>query len=338
MPLWTAAVVAVAVACALPARASAHAGVPAPAATSFIARLDSVPLGLEAKVVDGDQRLWLRAQPNVTAVVLGFQGEPYLRFTAGGIAANTRSPTYYLNRSRPLVPPHVGAHAAPIWHLVSHARSYSWHEDRLHALAATALAPGSSYVGRWAVPLLVNGKRTQIRGGLWHADPPSLIWFWPIVVLLASLPAVIRLRRSRLDATVMTVLALATLGASTTARLGRELYGRPTVSGWQLAVVAITCLFAVVMAWMYVHPEWRWIGAMLIAVTGMYQGVVVVATLLHGFVLGVLPPVAERITTITALAGGAGLLALLLTSAGVSSEEEERQTAATRTPSLDSPS
>jgi hypothetical protein len=280
-------------------------------------------LGLEAKVIDGDQRLWLRARPNVTAVVLGFQGEPYLRFTAGGIAANTRSPTYYLNRSRPLVPPHVSANAAPIWRLVSHARSYSWHEDRLHALAATALAPGSSYAGGWAVPLLVNGKRTQIRGGLWHADHPSLIWFWPIVTLLASLPALIRLRRPRLDAAVMSALALATLSASTTARLGRELYGRPTVSRWQLAVVAATCLFAVVVAWMYVRPEWRWIGAMLIAVTGMYQGVVLVGTLLNGFVLAVLPPVLERITTITALAGGAGLFALLLLSIGVSSGEEE---------------
>jgi hypothetical protein len=299
-----------------------------------------VPLGLEAKVVDGDQRLWLRARPNVTTVVLGFQGEPYLRFTAGGIAANTLSPTYYLNRSRPLVPPHVNAQAAPIWHLVSHARSYSWHEDRLHALAATALAPGSSYVGGWAVPLLVNGKRTQIRGGLWHSDAPSLTWFWPIVVLLASLPALIRLRRPRLDAAVMTVLALATLGASTTARLGRELYGRPTVSGWQLAVLAVTCLFAVVIAWMYLRPEWRWIGAMLIAVTGMYEGVVLVGTLLNGFVLAVLPAVVERITVITALAGGAGLFALVLTRVEVSSgeEEEERPTPASRTPGLDSAS
>ena len=41
----------------LPSRASAHAGLIAPAATSYLARISAEPAGVDAKIVDGDQRL-----------------------------------------------------------------------------------------------------------------------------------------------------------------------------------------------------------------------------------------------------------------------------------------
>ena len=46
----------------VPGVAVAHGPV-APIATSYEARVAQVPAGAEAKVIDGDQRMWLRVQP-----------------------------------------------------------------------------------------------------------------------------------------------------------------------------------------------------------------------------------------------------------------------------------
>jgi hypothetical protein len=229
----------------LPARASAHAGLTAPAATSFLARISSVPRGVEARVVDGDQRLWLRVEPPHAAVVLGLRGEPYLRFDARGVAVNTRSPTYFLNRPLPrVVPAGLGPNTPPAWKLVAVAHSTSWHEDRLHAAALAAHSSTTRYLGRWVVPLVVDGKRTWVDGNLWQAPRPSLLWFWPLVLLLACVPALLRLRDAGLEAAAAGTLAALALAAATLGRLGRELYGRPTVSAGQLVLAGSTCLVA----------------------------------------------------------------------------------------------
>ena len=58
-----------------------------------------------AKVIDGDQRLWLRADPGHTVVVLDYQGAPYLRFSRRGVAVNRASAMYYLNQVPAQTPP-----------------------------------------------------------------------------------------------------------------------------------------------------------------------------------------------------------------------------------------
>ena len=322
-------VLALAAAALLPGRASAHAGLTPPAATSFRAKLSSVPAGIDARIVDGDQRLWVRASPGLTAYVLGLEGEPYLRFSPAGVAVNVHSPTYYLNRRRPLKPPAgVNPGAPPLWKQLSSGHTYTWHEGRLHALAAAARTPGSAYVGRWSVPVLAGGTMTSISGTLWHADDPSLVWFWPVAVLLACLAALLRLRDPRLDAAAMNVLAAVTLVAATLGRLGRELVGRPTVSTWQLLLVALTCAVAAGLGLLYLRREWRALAAAAIAVLGIYQGLALVGTLLHGFVLSVLPAWLERAAATTSLAAGAGLLVIVV--AGAAQPDGAIRTAAAR--------
>jgi hypothetical protein len=307
----------------LPGRASAHAGTVAPAATSYLARIDSAPAGIEAKVVDGDQRLWLSVPPSRTVVVLGFLGEPYLRFSRAGIEVNTHSQAYYLNRPRPLNPPAgLGAHTPPAWRRVSTAHSTSWHEDRLHALALAAHASGNVTLGRWVVPLVVDGRRTQIAGTLRQAARPSLLWFWPLVLAVALVPALVRLREARLEAQAGWTLAALSLAAATAGRLGRELYGRPTVSSGQLALVALTCAVAAALAALYLRREWRVLAGVAIGVAALYQGIALWATLRNGFVLAVLPAWAERTAAIVSLSSGIALLVAVL-AAGVLSEGRE---------------
>jgi hypothetical protein len=305
--------VALATAGLLPARASAHAGLIAPAATSYLARIASVPAGIEAKVVDGDQRLWLRAAPGVTAVVLGLRGEPYLRFSTRGVEVNTHSDTYYLNRARPLTPPAgLGPRTPPAWKRLTASRSTSWHEDRLHALALASHSSATAYVGRWVVPLLVNGKRTEIAGTLWHAARPSLLWLWPLVLLLACVPALLRLRDARWDTAAALLLAALALGAATAARLGRELYGRPTVSTGQLVLVGATCAVVAGLCALFASRDWRTLAGVAIGIAGVYQGLALLATLRNGYVLAAIPAWAERSATVISFVAGAALLIVVI--------------------------
>ena len=135
-------------------------------------------------------------------VVLDYRGAPYLRFTRAGILVNNNSAMDYLNQT-PVAetpPANINASTHPDWRPVSSSHEYNWHDGRLHALATIALAPGAKYVGNWSIPILIDGRRTAISGGAWHADRPSIIWFWPIVVLPACMMPATRIRRSTLDA------------------------------------------------------------------------------------------------------------------------------------------
>jgi hypothetical protein len=73
--------------------ASAHGPI-APIASSYLARVGSAPPGLSAKVVDGDQRMWLQVRRGLTVLVLDYRGAPYLRFSSSVIAVNQNSAMY----------------------------------------------------------------------------------------------------------------------------------------------------------------------------------------------------------------------------------------------------
>ena len=212
----------------LPATAQAHGPV-APVASAYLAKIHQVPAGIDAKVVDGDLRMWMRVPADETVVVIDYRGAPYLRFSPSGVWVNENSSMYYLNQT-PVAetpPTNLTASTPRHWHHVSGGHSYEWHDGRLHALAAVAVAPGASYVGRWNVPLRVDGRLASINGGLWHADDPSIVWFWPIIVLVVCVLAAWRVRRPRLDALVSRGLANAVLVGVTIAGLGVELTDGP---------------------------------------------------------------------------------------------------------------
>jgi hypothetical protein len=169
-------------------------------ASSYVAKLGQVPRGLHAKVVDGDLRMWLEAPPSATVVVRDYRGAPYLRFSRSGVEVNESSAMYYLNQTPVAATPptNLSPSTPPSWHRVTAAHAYSWHDGRLHALAGVAISPGTSYVGRWSIPLRVDGTPASLSGTVWHAPDASIVWFWPIVVLLACVFAAWRVGNPRL--------------------------------------------------------------------------------------------------------------------------------------------
>jgi hypothetical protein len=308
---WAGALGVIVAALGLPATAAAHGPVD-PAASSYLARVGHTPAGLTAKVIDGDQRLWLAVDPRRTVVVLDYQGAPYLRFSSGGVQVNTASAMYYLNQvPAQTPPPGTGARVAPHWSHVSSGHTYGWHDGRLHALATTALAPGATYLGRWQVPLRIDGARSALAGGLYFAPSPSIVWFWPILVALACVLAARRLGRPELDERVARGLAALALAGFAVAVTGQQLHGRPSVSVGQGIVLAVALAFAAWAAWRLVTRRHGWFTFFLIAAVAIWQGASLIAVLLDGWVLLALPPVVARVAVTVCLSAGVALLPLI---------------------------
>jgi hypothetical protein len=301
------------VAALLPSVAAAHVGRTPPAATDYLARITTLPVGLTARIVDGDEAIWMRAKPSLTVIVTGLRGERYLRFSRAGVAVNTRSATWFLNRVYPqVVPPGVTSATPPRWKTLTSGHSWTWPDGRLHTPALAAHPSGNAYLGRWVVPLVIDGRGTAIRGGLWQSTPASLLWFWPLLLLVVCVPALLKLGEARLEEQVGVALAAVALAAATVARLGRELYGRPTVSSGQLVLVGATCLVAAALAVLYSRPDWRVLGGFLIGIVAVYQGLALVSTLRDGWVLAAGPAWLERLAAGLSLAAGIALVVVSL--------------------------
>jgi ABC-type amino acid transport system permease subunit len=310
-----------------PTRALAHGPVN-PAASSYLATVRNAPAGLRAIVVDGDQRLWLHVDPRLTVLVLDYRGAPYLRFTPSGVEVNRSSAMYYSNQVPPeQPPPGTGPATRPSWTSVSAGHSYNWHDGRLHALAATALTPGSRYAGAWTIPLRVGGRPATISGGLRYAPNPSLVWFWPIVVALLCVGAGLRVRRPQLDRQMARALAVAAIAGVAVAGTGEELHGRPGVSDGQYVLLAIVLAFVAWAVARLVRRQEGWFGYFVIALAAIWEGASLIGVITHGFVLIALPPLLARVAVVVCLGAGAALLPVVFRLAEVPERNRAAQPA-----------
>jgi hypothetical protein len=291
-----------------PASALAHGPV-APVASSYQARIAHVPAGLAAKVVDADQRLWLRTSGRSTVIVLDYRGAPYLRFSRAGVAVNERSEMYFLN-ANPVeaVPTGLTRRTRPAWSRVSSAPQYVWHDGRLQALAAVAVAPGTVDVGTWRIPLEVAGRPATIAGQLDHAPDPSPVWFWPALVIIACALAAWRVRRTSVDVRVGRLLALAALVAVTVVGIGRGTYGRPAVSVFQLVELSLLLAFVAAVLWRLVSGRFGFLTLLVVSVVALYEDLVAFPVLLHGYVLMSVPPALARAAVTVCIGATAALL------------------------------
>jgi hypothetical protein len=219
---------------------------------------------------------------------------------------------FYLNQVPAQTPPtSLGPSTAPQWSPVSSGHGYGWHDGRLHALASIALAPGATYVGRWSIPIRVDGAPESIIGVLRYAPSPSIVWFWPILVALACVLAVVRLRRPELDERAGRALAIVALVSFGMAAVGQELHGRPFVSLGQEILLALLLAFT---AWGLRRLALRshgWFTFFLIAAAALWEGGSMISVLLDGYVLLALPAVLARAAIVGCLAGGLGLLPII---------------------------
>ena len=152
------------------------------------------PSGVEWRVIAGDALLQVSNASGAELRVPGYDDEPYLRITPGGVWENQNSPAVYLNNDRfaqTPVPGGVSAQAEPRWAKVADEPAYAWHDHRIHWMAATLPAQVKAasdqevvVYDRWEVPFALGGEPFAVTGQLsWI--PPREGWPPVIAALLA---------------------------------------------------------------------------------------------------------------------------------------------------------
>lgn len=186
------------VALALSPAAGAHGS--ATGYTAAVTGIEPATAGVRVRILDSDDRIELTVTGPQTVVIHGYQGEPYLRFTASGVYRNTKSPAAYLNDERygnaPL-PAVADARAEPAWEQVGiGGRPYEWHDHRIHWMSESdppvvAASPGSPHhVFDWTIRGTIDGRPLAITGSLDYAPLPGRSFPWKLVVPLLALLAV----------------------------------------------------------------------------------------------------------------------------------------------------
>jgi len=305
--------------------ADAHAGRDA---SNYHSEIDGpVEPGLRWRVLANDALLELRNDSGAEVVVLGYEGEPYLRFTDDGVFENRRSPAAYLNADRDAsdaVPDEADADAAPRWRRVAGGQTYRWHDHRIHWMspqppAAIRRDLGRAHVvGRWQVAHRVDGRPATLEGTLrWEPSDPWWPWYVGVgavtgLVVLAGLRAAPRRDRwPALARPVAVLLLVATAGALV--RTVDDVLAVPGTDGDAAASVgvALVTLLAVVTSW----RGWRGddVGLASLALGGI--SVASLEGVAHATVLSLpelvtgMPPVLTRLAVAGALAAGAAAIA-----------------------------
>lgn len=169
--------------------AAAHTGDGA-GPTNFITEITGITPtveGLELRVLEFGSQLELTNRTGNEVVVLGYEGEPYLRLSDEGVFENRRSPATYINADRQgqtPVPADADADAEPEWRRRSGSDTARWHDHRVHWMGSDsppAVQRDSTRAQvifpNWVVPLRVGDRDVEVTGTLtWQPGPSRWPW------------------------------------------------------------------------------------------------------------------------------------------------------------------
>jgi hypothetical protein len=143
--------------------------------------------GVDLRIVDLGNRVELRRTTAATVMVLGYEGEPYLRLDTAGVAENTTSPAHFLNRDRYAStdpPPTASAAAAPTWVPISSGDVVRWHDHRAHWMSSTPRADVQAdpdvervVIDASRVELIIDGRPAAALVRVTWLPPPAR-WVW----------------------------------------------------------------------------------------------------------------------------------------------------------------
>jgi hypothetical protein len=288
-----------------PDAVSAHGKAPT-VATDFVATVTAIPggpIGVKVEVLAAYQRLRLRVPNGHTVSVLGYRGEPFIRLTPDGVQVNDRSSMAVDLRLTP-GPAVLDPGAMPAWRRLAAGHGYTWHDDRLRPHTD---ATGARVSGSWSVPIVVDGRPTEIRGDV-RSRPAPAIWPWLLSTLLAL--GAVGLVAARCSGRVARVLGqgLASLAAvaAVAALIGVFAYQQGTVQTWVAwGWGGVIALFGVgVVIW---TPNDRKRFAVLgVSALAASPDLGLLGLFRHGFVLSALPAQVTRAAVATSLVAAFG--------------------------------
>jgi hypothetical protein len=271
-------------------------------------------------IVGGDAFVSLESKHGSTVEILGYEGEPYIRFGAdGSVEINRRSPATYLNDDRyanVTLPAEADAAAPPRWDRIANGGRYSWHDHRTHWMSrtppASVLESGGAhdvFIFEWTLPLRSDGVDGKIIGSLaWVPSTTPLPWFLVAAIALLAGAAVAYLGSARVQAACLLVLGLLSLIAAFGSLLAQPPEGR--MYGIDVIAPAIAIILAL---WaMAEHGKSSQfarrlvlVGALAITVWGALR----IEVLTHPILPTVLLPFVDRLISAVVLGGAIGLVA-----------------------------
>lgn len=300
-------------------------------ATNFEAQITTASINngaILAKTIDGDRQLWLRVDGGTVVSIPGAESERFLLFDRAGVFVNVRSLTAAADRiSGVPLHPDLNPRASPVWYRLTKGHSYQWHEHRLHALEPLARGiRAEATVGRWSVPMSVDGQSRPLEGDLVYTPPGHL---WPWLLLIGALAVAIWIGVA-VSPTPASGLAIAAALSATfdvwILRIGRELYGRPEVNPADYVQIGLTSAVGILLlcGLLQRNGDLRVVTALLVGFGGIYEGLMTLRVLTHSTALTALPTPIARIGVAAALGLGAGLLSIVLrgTPAGLPRRHE----------------
>jgi hypothetical protein len=285
---------------ALPGVAAAH-GRGATIALDYRLRLDPAAAslrGVHLRVLDGDRALEARVDDGASLLVRGILREPLIRIGAAGVWVNASSPTATADG--------LVSQGRSGWVQVGNGRSYVWHDHRLAPPPATKPGP----VGRFAVPVVVDGRAASIGGTFTRVARPAL-WPWlaGAIALAAAIWALARWKPWRAGLTVGLGVAggLAALVAVTTFAVRAAPTGGVA---WLQLVSGLVVAAALGGMLAYLRGRRRVHAAGVIGVIAAAVSVSALPVFWHGVVISALPATGARLASALALVCGIAAAAL----------------------------
>jgi len=263
--------------------------------------------GLGVKVIENGERVELRNTSAQEVVVLGYEGEPYLRVGPDGVFENTRSPAVFQNRTLDppgSVPDRYDADAEPEWRKIDGGDDVRWHDHRAHRMGA-----GSFPTTQWTIELLAGSTAVTVRGELAWIEPGA---WWPWLALASGLALLVVLAARaawRLTATcLLAVLCWAEVlhVIGSWSDVASTLPGRLVAQAFSVAAIAVGAyaLFRASRDRPEVAAPFVLIAAVVFVVAG---GIGDVSTWFRSQIPSTLPAGTVRAMVALAFGGGIGL-------------------------------
>ncbi len=176
--------------------------------------------GVSVRLLDLGNRVEVVNRGTTDVVILGYQGEPYLRVGPSGSFENTRSPAVVLNKvgaTSTTAPTNPAPSGPPVWHRTSEGRSARWRDRRTRwegpAPPAVKSAPDQRHVvvPQWLIGLRQGTQGATVSGSITYVPGPSPVpWLAVAGLLLVATAggALVRRWGPALSAAVAVVVAV----------------------------------------------------------------------------------------------------------------------------------
>jgi hypothetical protein len=278
-----------------------------------VASIDPAVEGIQIEVIGGDAFLRMVVQAGTAVDVVGYQGEPYLRFLPDGIVeANENAPTTYLSDDRyggVELPPNADPGAEPVWVQVSSDGAYAWHDHRSHWMNPNPPPGGArgEQILEAVVPIVVNGEEVSITViSSWEeaASPvPAIVG----AVVALGLIAAFRAGGTRPVGLLLGGIAMLAAVVGLVAYFSVPAETGPSVVPWGVAAIALLPLASILRFPAEQPPLAMVVIPMVLTLWGVLRWDWMWAAILPTSL-----PVLDRFATALVLVSGVGFTAILV--------------------------